>query len=251
MKTRVCTALFALALLPALSGTAHAQALTADQVVEKHLTSVGGRAAISKITSRRATGTMTISTPAGDIGGPIEMTAKAPTKMRAIIRVDLTPVGGPGEMVIDQSFDGTNGVMGNSLQGDSPMVGDQLEGAKNGYFPSPLMNYKEHGVTIVLEKNQQVLGRDAYVLLMTPKSGPASRMFFDAQSFMLVRTVSTVNNAQLGVVEQITEPGDYRTVDGVQVAFTLRQSAAGQNVTMAFTKVEHNVTIDDAYFIKK
>jgi len=240
-------------LLPALifPPAALAQTPTADQVVEKHLAALGGREALSKLTSRKATGTMTISTPMGDLSGPLEMSAKSPNKMRAIIRVDLTALGGPGEMVIDQLFDGTTGWMLNSLQGDTQMTGDQLEGAKNAYFPSPLLNYKEAGANVALEPSQKVNERDAIVLLYTPKSGQPSRMFFDAETFLLVRTVTKVTTPQTGEVEQISEPSDYRSVDGLKVAFTITQSAADQNVTMRFTKTENNVPIDDSMFVKK
>ena len=49
-------ALAALLVLPALP--AHAQ--TADEVVEKYLTAIGGRAALSKLTSRTTTGTISV-----------------------------------------------------------------------------------------------------------------------------------------------------------------------------------------------
>jgi len=228
-----------------------AQTLTAEQVVDRHLTAVGGREALSKITSRKATGTIVISTPGGDLSGPVEMTAKSPNKMRATMRIDLSAVGGPGEMLIDQMFDGTTGWMINSLQGETPLMGDQLAGAKNAYFPTPLLNYKDTGATIALEPNQKVNERDAFVLLMTPKIGVPSRLFFDAETFMLVRTATKVNTPQTGEAEQVSEPTDYRVVDGVKVAFTLYQSAAGQNITMKFAKIENNVAVDDAVFIKK
>ena len=229
-----------------------AQTLTAEQVVDKHLTAVGGREALSKITSRKATGTIVISTPVGELSGPVEMTAKSPNKMRATMRIDLSAVGTPGEMVIDQMFDGTIGWMLNSMQGDTPMAVAQLEGAKNAYFPTPLLNYKETGTTIALEPNQQVNDRDAFVLLFTPKSGPASRMFFDTETFMLVRTVSRTQNAQTGEeVEQVSEPTDYKAVDGVKIAFTIYQSAGGQNRVMKFSKIENNIAVDNAVFIKK
>lgn len=251
MRTRTLTAMFALVLLPALSGAANAQTLTADQVVEKHLAAIGGREALSKITSRRAIGTISVSTPVGELGGSLEMTAKAPNKMRASFKIDISAVGGAGMMEVDQMFDGTNGWMMNSMQGDTPMSGDQLEGAKNAYFPSPLLNYKTTGATVALEPSQKVNDRDAIVLLMTPKTGPASRMFFDAQTFLLVRTVTRIKSPELGEVDQFSEPADYKAVDGMQVPFTIYQSAGGQSVTMKFTKIENNVAVDDAVFIKK
>jgi hypothetical protein len=40
-------------------------AQTADEIIEKYPTAIGGRAALAKITSRSTTGAMTLSTPTG------------------------------------------------------------------------------------------------------------------------------------------------------------------------------------------
>ncbi len=89
------------------------------------------------------------------------------------------------------------------------------------------------------------------MLRLTPKSGPSARLFFDAQTFLIVRSVSKVMTAAAGEVEQVNESSDYRSVDGVKVAFTINQAAGGQFVTIKFDKVENNVPIDDGVFIKK
>jgi zinc protease len=250
MRKHLIAALCFVLVIPALTAPVFTQALTADQIVEKHLAALGGREALSKITSRRAVGTISVTTPMGALTGPVEMIAKAPNKMRADIRIDLTAVGGPGEMVIAEMFDGTSGWSLNSLQGDNPMTGDQLDGAKNNFFPTPLLKYKEMGMTAALEATQQVNGKPAHVVLFTPISGPAERMFFDAESFMVVRSTSTVNHPQAGRLDQVSEPTDYRTVDGVKVAFGMTQSAGEQRVTMTFTKIENNVALDDTKFKK-
>ena len=241
----------ALLVISALTAGASGQALTADQIIEKHLTAMGGREALSKITSRRATGTVSVATPAGPLGGPLEMVAKAPNMMRADIRIDTTAVGGPGEMVITEMFDGTAGWAMNSMQGGAePFAGDRLEAARNNFFPSPLLKYKELGLTPTLEATQQVNGKPAHVILFTPKSGPKERMFFDAETFLVVRMTSQLTLPQVGLTDTVSEPSDYRTVDGTKVAFKLVQTAAGQAVTMTFDKVENNVTIDEARFKK-
>ena len=66
--------------VPAMASSG-AQA-TADEIIEKHLAAVGGRDALAKLTSQKATGTMTIATPNGDLTGPVEMLSKAPNKAR-------------------------------------------------------------------------------------------------------------------------------------------------------------------------
>ena len=78
-------------------------AQTADDIIEKHLAAMGGRAALEKITSRTMAGTITVSTPVGDISGPIEVIAQTPNKSRTLITLDLSSVGA-GRMVVDQRF---------------------------------------------------------------------------------------------------------------------------------------------------
>lgn len=251
MRKHLLSVSCSLLLVGVIAGVASAQTLTADQIIENHLKALGGREALAKITSRRATGTVSVETPMGTLGGPLEIVAKAPNKMRADFRIDLTSVGGPGEMVISEMFDGTNGLTSNSMQGDTPFSGDRLEAARNNFFPSPLLKYKELGLTPTIEATQQVNGKTAHVVLMKPKTGPTERIFFDAESFLIVRTSSSMTLPEMGLTETVSEPSDYRDVDGVKVAFKLTQSAGGQNVTMTFTKVENNVTLDDARFVKK
>lgn len=243
---RLCTALV-IALIPSITA---AQTLTADQVIEKHLAAIGGRDALSKITSRRATGTVSVSSPVGDLSGPVEISAKAPAKTHVTIKLDLSAVGAT-EMVIHQMFDGTAGWVLNSMQGDMPMSADQLENSKNNQFPTPLLHYKENGATATIEGTQKINDRDAYVITLKPKTGPATMMFFDKETFMLVRSSSHFTNPTMGEVDQVTEASDYRDVNGIKVAFVIAQSAGGQDLRMVFSKVEHNVDLPDAYFVKK
>ena len=88
-----------------LGGVRAAAAQTADEIVEKHIAALGGRAVLGKLTSRVITGTFTVSTPAGEFSGPIEVSNQAPNKVRTLIKLDLTAVG-VGQMTIDQRFDG-------------------------------------------------------------------------------------------------------------------------------------------------
>ncbi len=92
--------LLAVAMVLACARIASAQ--TADDVIEKHL------AAIAKLTSRSLAGTMTLSTPAGDVSGTIEIMNQQPNKVRTLTKLDLSSQGG-GPVVIDQRFDGTSG----------------------------------------------------------------------------------------------------------------------------------------------
>ena len=226
--------------------------MTADEVIEKHIAASGGRDALMKITSRRATGTVTVQTPGGELSGPAEILSKAPNKARVYITLDLSSLGVNEKMIIEQKFDGVAGWSQNSMQGDTQITGSQLESMKNNVFPSPLLSYKTSGMKAELLAREQVAGKSMIVLLMTPKSGSAVRMFLDPETYLIARTKSTLSTPEMGDLEQIGDVSDYRTVDGVKVPFHIVNANAAQNVTIKFEKVEHNVAIDDAVFsIKK
>ncbi len=224
---------------------------TADEIIEKHLAAIGGRAALGKLTSQKATGTMIVGTPNGDLTGPLEMWSKAPNKVRLTISLDLTPMGMNEKMLIEQKFDGTAGWMINSLQGNQEVTGNQLDNMKHSGFPTPLLDYKAAGGKVELQPAESLNGKSALVVLYTPKAGSAVRMYFDPETFFLVRTKMTVNTPEMGDLEQLRDVSDYRTVGGIKVPFQMVNTNAAQTVTMKLDKVEWNVEIDDAVFSMK
>ena len=227
-----------------------ALAQTADDVVEKYLAAIGGRAALAKVTSRSTTGTITLSLPNGPVSGTIEILNQQPNKSRTLTKLDFSSLGA-GQLTREQRFDGTTGYILDNLQGNREITGNQLETLKNTVFPTPLLTYKERGATLELVGKEKVDARDMYVLIFKPKTGSAVRQFIDAETYLPARIVVKVDTPETGgEVEQTTGVSDYRVVDGIKVPFAIKVSSAVQSFTIAVTKVEHNVTIDPALFAK-
>jgi hypothetical protein len=240
--------LLAVSLLMGFARAVPAQ--TADDIIEKHLAALGGRAALAKITSRTMAGTVTLSTPVGELSGPVEIVAQAPNKSRTVITLDLSSFGA-GRMVFDQRFNGTSGYVLDSLQGNRDISGGQLEAMRNNAFPSPYLNYKEAGTTVELSGKETLGDRETYLLIVKPKSGPVARQYIDAESYLAVRAVIKIDVPQIGgELEQTTELLDYRDVDGVKVPFHIKNSSAVQTSDVIIAKVEHNTTLDQAQFSK-
>jgi hypothetical protein len=236
------------ALVLALAPCALAQ--TADEIVEKHLAAMGGRAALSKLTSQVASGTVGISVQGNDIGGTIEISKKAPNLSRTLMKLDLSAVGG-SEMTVDQRCDGKTAFASNSLQGDREITGSQLQTMLNASFPSPLLAYKESGAKVELLGRDTVGGKPVFVLQYTPAAGPSLKLFLDTETFLLARQTMKLNVPEAGgEIEQTTDVSDYRTVDGVKMAFSVTVTGAGQVVTITLAKSEFNVPIDDAVFAR-
>jgi hypothetical protein len=227
-----------------------AVAQTADEVIEKHLTAIGGREALGKLTSRTLTGSITLGTPAGDLVGTIEVFGKAPNKARTVVKVDLSAFGA-GELTVDQRFDGTTGYVIDTMNGNRDITGNQLENLRNATFPTPLLKYKENGTKAEVLGKEKIGDREVNVVQLTPASGSPSKQFFDAQDSMLLKTTTVVNVPQLGQdVETVLEFSDYRVVDGVKIAHILKSSNPVQTFTVNVKTVEHNKEIDDKSFSK-
>jgi len=232
-----------------LGSSSLASAQTADEVIEKHLAAIGGRAALAKLESRLMVGTITLSTPGGDVSGPIEALTQRPNRARTLINLDLSALGA-GPIRIDQRFDGTAGYMLDSMQGDRPITGRQLEIMKASMFPSAFIDYKERGATAELKGKEKVGDRDAYLLIFTPKGGPAVRQYLDAESYLPMRMVLSVEVPGMGELDQTSDLLDQRDVDGVKVPFLVKSSSAAQSFTIIVTKVEHNTKVDEKLFVK-
>ncbi len=247
---RIASGQLAMAVVVLVMGITTSAQQSADDVIERSLTALGGRAAHAKLQSRSATGTISLSTPAGDIAGTLELLNAAPNKTRMLLKADLSALGA-GELVVDQRFDGHAGYVLDSLQGNREITGNQLDNMQNGSFPHPFMNYKERGTSAQLAGKESLGGRDAYVVVFDPATGSQVRNYIDAETFLPIKTVMKTDVPQLGQeVEQTTEFFDFQDVDGVKIPFRLKTSSSIQSITITLTNVEHNVKVDESVFVK-
>lgn len=247
---RMATLIRRLASVVVVLAWAHTSAAqTADEIIEKSIAAMGGRAAMEKIKTRVATGTLSLGTPAGDVTGTVEMYAAVPNKQRTVIKVDLTQLGA-GLVSVDQRFDGATGYVLDSLQGNRDITGSQLDGMKNNGFPHTFLNYKAAGMGVKLGAKEQVANRDMYPLTFEPATGHPFKQYVDAETFLPTRGIIRLEVPQLGELEQWIDTSDYRDVDGVKIAFKLVLTNSAQTVSMTLTKMEHNVALDEKMFMK-
>ena len=246
MKIAMRSALMMVVLAVALPAAAQ----TADELIEKSVAAMGGRAAFAKVKTRVTTGTITLKTPAGDIAGTIELQNAAPNKARMLIKADLSAFGA-GPLEIDQRFDGQNGYILDSLQGNREITGNQLDNMRNAGFPHAFLTYKEMGITAKLQGKETLGGGEAYVVELAPAKGSVVRHYIDAKTLLPVRTVTSITIPQMNAdVEQTTELLDYREIDGMKIPFQVASSSSVQNFVLDLTKIAHNVPVDEKLFVK-
>ena len=212
---------------------------TIDQLLDKAVTAIGGRAAMEKLTSR--TGKGTIEIPDAGMSGSIQVYEKAPN-MNAVV-IDLAG------MQIRQAFDGTVAWEEDPQQGLREKAGAELARAKREATFNPELKMKQLYAKLTVRGREKVGASDAWVVDAVPAEGSTVVFYFDVESGLPVRMDSTQETPQ-GQIPVQSYLEDYRVVDGVKVAHTMRQVTPMFTMTMRLTEVKHNVTLDDKMFKK-
>ena len=229
---------------PAKAPEAAAKATTAeptvDQILDKYVEAIGGRKAIEKITSRVTTGTFEISTMG--LKGEMEIYAKAPNKA-----LTIQNLSGVGE--IRDGYDGKIAWSQNPMMGLREKSGAELAAIVRASDIHAPIKTRQLYSRLELKGKEKVGNRETYVIMATPTEGAPVKMYFDMQTGLIARTDTDIDTPQ-GQFRIENTMDDYREVDGVKIAFTMRQESSVASAVIKVTEVKHNVAIDDSKFTK-
>jgi hypothetical protein len=220
---------------PAAAGAAQP---TADDILSKYANEIGGQAAIDKLKTRMMKGTYTLASGAT---GSYEVTQTAPDKFY-IARGSQQGIG-------EQGFNGTTGWQ-KDARGVADIRPDQLAELKAEYQFFHDIKLKEQYTRTNLRKDK-LNGHDVFVITGVRLDRKRERLFFDAESGLLLRRTG-YTETPLGMVPDQTDYEDYRDVDGVKVPFTVRIAVVGgfSTATRKFTEIKFNLPVEDARFDK-
>ena len=231
--------LVALAAVALLAPAASAQ--TAEELVAKNIQARGGAEKLKAIKTIRSTGKREIQ-PGFSV--PIVVEQMRQSKMRA----DFTAQGMTGTL----AYDGAQGWQVMPFTGKTdpePMPEEMVkEFAEDADIDGPFIDWKQKGHKVELVGKEQVEGTDAYHLRLTKKDGTVSDVWFDADSFLEIKssTRRTVRGTQQEFEAVV---GDYKEVGGVMMAHSVQFGEKGQaKLSMTFDKIEINPAIEEARF---
>jgi hypothetical protein len=94
---------------------------------------------------------------------------------------------------------------------------------------------------------ETIEGKAAYKVELTTQDGQTRVDHYDKDSGLLVRTESAVETAE-GKVSYIELYSDYRKVDGIMHAFTMRIREGQVEVVVSIEEIKHNVEIPESTF---
>jgi len=208
----------------------------ADQIVDKYVQAVGGKAAADKLKNSRMKGSMVM--PNGQ-SSDLEVVVDGSSKL--LVKT-TTPQG-----AATSAFTGTGGWVKNSRE-QRAMNPTETAMAKGLLEDFNVIKLGEAMPKLTYAGRAKVGDRDA-VALRGMQGNKRVRLLFDAQTGLLLRRVVTTDTV-IGSTPVQTDYEDYREVDGVKVPMTIRTSAVDQSMagTRKFTEVKYNVQVDATQF---
>ena len=239
-KTILALLLCSLALLAWRATATQAADPSVDDILARYVTALGGRAAISKFTTRTSKGTLELVGVTTD--GTAESYAKAPNKYLSIINI-------PGYGEIRRGFDGQAGWVSGPDTGIQSLAGQDLTSTRRDADFYQSLDVKKLYPQMTFKGKEDVGAWPAFVVEANSGDGTVRRMYFDVSSGLLIRNVEETDTPQgRDTVESFLE--DYREVEGVKQPYTVRQIHGKITFIVRITEVKINQPIDDAKFAK-
>ena len=211
---------------------------TGDEILKKYVDAIGGQAAIDKITSRSMKGEVTT---ANGNGGTYEVMQIGSDKGYESF---VTQRGN-----LERAFNGTIG-WEKTAQGVRELIGQELADLKLSMQLFRNLKLKEQYTTLRMAGRDRIGERVVVVVLGTTPEKKRERLFFDAESGLLLRRI-TYLETMIGVIPQQADFEDYRDVDGVKLPFTIRLSTvdvANPYGTRKLSEIKLNAPVDESKF---
>ena len=213
---------------------------TAEQILDRCVAAEGGSANLRRLLSRVMTGT--ISVPSMSWSGTVEIRQKAPNRSLAVILINGASYR--------QGFDGEAGWTDEPKYGLRDQTGAELAETRRDSDFYHTLDLRKLFSKITLKGKDKLNDSDVYILeAALPNGDPPEEMYFDVQSGLLVRTISERHGPE-GPSEYQQDYEDYRSVDGMMLPFTIRQTNEGTLVIITVAEYHHNVPLDDGQFAK-
>jgi zinc protease len=236
MNRRIVLKLLCLALVfgqPRVRAQQKPDLPTADTVLNQYVEATGGKAAREKLKNRVSTGT--IDVPASNIKGTIKLTQAAPNQ--AILFFEL---GTNSET--RRGTDGKTAWESSALRGERDLDGDEKETFIREMNLHKELLWKDLYSKVECVGIEDVDGKPAYKIVLTPKSGKPVTEFYDKTTHLIVKETSTSATPD-GEVTVDSLPTDFKVVDGVLIPFTITQKVLNQEIVLKLSEIKHNVDL--------
>src|SRR6202795_1761630 len=212
-----------------------ARADEAQKIIDQYLKAVGGSKAVSRLQTLAVDGSVAAIGDAAP--GTYTFKIKRPNRFYTELRAN-------GETLIE-SYNGksawhqvADGEIGTLLGPDAV----EMEAAAQ-YYNARLESLGKRKVGAAYKGEAQVRGRAAQVVELTYPTGVQWRVFFDAQTHLIVE-----EKAQIAGTPREIYYDDYRAVNGVKVPYKIDLTRGNDTYSVSVTRVGVNETIGERVF---
>jgi len=216
------------------SGKVLPEGVDANIVVEKYVNAIGGKVALENIQDIKITATTSMN------GMELKQTTykKAPNNYAMVMSMN-------GNVMMQQTFNGERGIM-KGFQGESEIIGEDLENLKIDAVINPELKYSEIGVVVTLEAVESVNDKDAYKIKVVNPTGQTTYDYYDVESGLKVQSKQTSVTPQ-GEFTQVFNFTDYQEINGVMFPFLVKISGV-QNMELKVSSIDINTDLSDDLF---
>lgn len=210
---------------------------TIDEVIDRYLQALGGRAALEAAKTRVMAGTATTR----DLQTvPIKVQEKSTGEFRMDLDTRPAPIvrATDGKAIWVQ--------MGQNVRDAEGLQAQQA--TRLADFAVPL-NMKTHYENLTPSRYGNIDGRETILVTARVTPDVNEQLQFDRQSGMLLRRTILTRTAFGNLLEQV-DYSDYRDVSGVKVPFQVRYATWNELLTAKFSDVKMNAPIDEAQFTR-
>lgn len=210
--------------------------VSALDIIDRYIEALGGREKLQNIGSLK----MKMSMNMQGMNMKLTRLQQSPDKFAMIIMMQ-------GNVVQRQVINGDRGIT-TGMQGSQEITGDDLEKMKLEVTLNPELQYNELGFDMKLTSVENVNGEKAYKVILTNPYGNKIINFYNVASGLKVKSQQTMENSQMGTIQQTTYYKDYKEVNGYLFPHSLTQEINEQTMEIKVEEIEINPKIDDQVF---
>lgn len=221
----------------AMLGVQSIKAQTADEVVDKYVTALGGKEKLLTLKSVKKTGSINVQ------GTDVNLTVTVVQGVGS--RNDISvPDNGEGFQIINTAK-GWDFMPFMGQASPEEVSAEKLKSSQGLLdVQGVLFNYKEKGSQAELLGKENVEGSEVYKIKLTNKLGIVSTLFIDTKTNYLVRSITTSKGSNGDENTEVTYSDFKKTDEGYVFAF----SQAIDRGTIIFSAIETNKPVDEKIF---
>ncbi|MXX04772.1 MAG: insulinase family protein [Gemmatimonadetes bacterium] len=190
---------------------------------------LGGLDALAAVQAVRVTAEVTVIQPMGEMAIGVESLVAFPDRMKTTMQ---TPMGN-----IDMILTGDQALVVDPMGNTQPLPDQQRDSMREELWRNLVFLYSRmdaEGLMVQHIGQEEIEGRTAEALLITPPGLNPFRLYLDAETMLPVRKAGQ-SMSQQGPVEAESTMSDYREVGGIKLPFkeSMKQNGnpSGESVT--------------------